>query len=131
MDFRDILRWEVDDHNSAHESDLAWLNAQVSKIVKQEPRRRIVILTHHSPSVDPRSTDPKHKHSEVTSAFATDLSREECWMAPAVKTWAFGHTHYSCEFRDEHGKAVLSNPKGYFLIPEKSFNAEHVFTIGE
>ena len=28
--------------------------------------------------------------------------------------WAFGHTHYSCNFRDEQsGKLVIANQRGY------------------
>jgi hypothetical protein len=54
VDFKDILRWTVDDHNAAHELDLKWLNAQVSTITKDKPQRRIAIFTHHSPSIDSR-----------------------------------------------------------------------------
>jgi hypothetical protein len=120
----------VNDHNAAHESDLEWLNAQVSKMAREEPERKIAIFTHHSPSVDSRCTDPKYDGSDVSTAFATDLSREECWTNPAVVAWAFGHTHYNCSFTDTDGKAIISNQKGYRLIPAKRFNAERVFTIG-
>lgn len=131
VDFRDILRWTTDDHNEAHQADLAWLNAQVSKMARDEPHRRIVVFLHHSPSLDPRCTDPRHAGSEVTTGFAKDLSMEECWTSSMVRAWAFGHTHYSCAFADERGKAVLSNQKGYYLIPEKAFDAERVFRVGE
>jgi predicted phosphodiesterase len=133
VDFRDILRWTVDDHNAAHESDRAWLNAQVSRIAEDEPHRRVVIFTHHSPSVDPRCTNPKyhHKGSEVSSGFATDLSGDGCWTNPIVKAWAFGHTHYPCYFTDESGKVVMSNPKGYYLIPQRKFDAGKVLTLGD
>jgi hypothetical protein len=107
VDFKDILRWSVEYHNSAHKSDLQWLNAQVSKIAQDEAQRRIVIFTHHSPSVDPR-TDPKHDGSEVSTGFATDLSGEDCWKNPAVMTWGFGHTHFNCAFVDVVGKEVCS-----------------------
>ena len=69
LDFRDILRWTTDDHNEAHQADLAWLNAQVSEMARDEPHRRIVVFTHHSPSLDARCTDPKHAGSEVTSGL--------------------------------------------------------------
>lgn len=131
VDFKDILRWSVDDHNAAHKSDLAWLNAQVAAIARDEPQRKIAIFTHHSPSVDSRCRDPKHEDSDVFTDFATDLSHEECWTNPAVVAWAFGHTHFNCVFIDANGKAVISNQKGYSLIPAKRFNAESVFTIGE
>ncbi|OQD87447.1 hypothetical protein PENSOL_c077G05338 [Penicillium solitum] len=131
VDFKDILRWNVDGHNAAHTSDVEWLNAQVSTISKTEPLRRIAIFTHHSPSVDSRCTDPKHIGSDVSTGFATDLSHEECWTNPAVVAWGFGHTHFNCAFTDADGKAVVSNQKGYRLIPVKDFNPERAFSIGE
>lgn len=35
-------------------------------------------------------------------------------MSSKVKLWAFGHTHSSCNFRDEEtGKLIIANQKGY------------------
>jgi len=131
VDFRDILRWDVDKHNAAHESDLNWLNDQVGRMAVDEPHRRIVIFSHHSPSTDPRSRDPRHEGSEVSSGFVTDLRGEECWRRSNVVAWAFGHTHYNCEFQDEGGKSIMTNQKGYYMYPQKTFDAGRVFTVGE
>lgn len=97
-----------------------------------------MIFSHHSPSTDPRSRDPRHEGSEVSSGFATDLSGfatdlsgEECWKASNVVAWAFGHTHYNCGFKDEGGKTIMANQKGYYMYPKKTFNAGRVFTVGE
>ncbi|KAI9051277.1 hypothetical protein LZ554_005378 [Drepanopeziza brunnea f. sp. 'monogermtubi'] len=58
-DFYHIEDWTVEKHNEAHLADLAWLNNQVETIARTEPQRKIIILTHHSPTTDPRSvTDP-------------------------------------------------------------------------
>jgi hypothetical protein len=111
---RGIRGWTPSSLTEEHRKDLAWLNAQVSDIQAREPQRQILIATHHCPTVDPRATDPAHADSPISSAFVSDISEETCWTSPAVKMWAFGHTHYSCEFRDEKtGKLVLSNQKGY------------------
>jgi hypothetical protein len=134
VDFKKhILQWTVDNHVEAHKSDLRWLNWEISRISKDEPHRRIVIFTHYSPTLDPRSMDPQHQNSEVTSGFATDLSQETCWTSPPVVAWAFGHTHFSCCYEDENNdkKLVVSNQKGYKLLPQKAFDAERVFTFGE
>ncbi|KAJ5104332.1 hypothetical protein NUU61_001679 [Penicillium alfredii] len=128
VDWKDILRWTVDDHNAAHQSDLAWLNDEVSTIAAQEPRRRIVGFTHHSPSIDPRCIDPKHANSEVSTGFATDLRQKTCWTNPIVAAWVFGHTHFNCCFRDGD-KAILSNQMGHHLIPAKGFDATWVLTV--
>ncbi|OJJ87811.1 uncharacterized protein ASPGLDRAFT_1505476 [Aspergillus glaucus CBS 516.65] len=95
VDFRGILRWDVDEHNAAHESDLNWLNDQVGRMAVDEPHRRI------------------------------------CWRAFNVVAWAFGHMHHNCEFRDEGGKTIMTNQKGYYMYPKKTFVAGRVFTVGE
>ncbi|KAK2760871.1 hypothetical protein FQN54_002111 [Arachnomyces sp. PD_36] len=131
QDFRSISQWTVYDHNHAHRSDLDWLNQQVSEISQKEPDRRIVIFTHHSPSIDSRAVDPKHADSEVSSGFTTDLKSEKCWLSPAVKAWAFGHTHFNTLFRNDHGAKILSNQKGYYMLPTSDFQPQFVYSLGE
>jgi hypothetical protein len=108
-----IKGWTLEDHINAHERDLAWLNGTVRDIQEREPYRQIIILTHHSPTMDPRANDPVHKVSTIKSGFVTDLSAEPCWTSPLVKMWAFGHTHYSFQYHDNTGKLVIANQKGY------------------
>lgn len=60
----------------------------------------MVIFTHHSPTADDRATNPEHKYSELASGFRTDLSQEKCWTSKVVKLWAFGYTHWSCDYMD-------------------------------
>ncbi|KAI1092569.1 hypothetical protein F5B19DRAFT_483201 [Rostrohypoxylon terebratum] len=130
VDFRQIQDWTVEDHVEAHRSDLQWLNAQVHRIAKEEPRRQIIVFTHHSPTQDDRAMGTGHIGSPVLSGFATDLSVEECWMNPCVTLWGFGHTHYQCDFTDDHGKQVIANQKGTSQIPCDGFNAKKAFLIG-
>jgi hypothetical protein len=131
VDFRAISQWTVHNHNLAHRSDLDWLNQQVSEIVENEPHRKIVIFTHHSPSLDERAMDPNHADSEVSSAFTTDLKSEKCWTSLAVKAWGFGHTHFNTSFTNEHGAKVIANQKGYYMLPASSFQPEYVYILGE
>jgi hypothetical protein len=112
--------WErsVEEHNTDHARDLAWLNDTISQISQYEPQRKIIILTHHSPTTDARANDPRHARSSTNNGFRTDLSREVCWTLLQVKMWAFGHTHYNCQFYDhdmESGRLMLvvANQKGY------------------
>ena len=115
-DFSSIENWTVSDHCTAHASDVAWLNSEVARIAQQEPLREIVILTHHSPTILEAATDPRHKKdsAQVRSGFSTDLSRQLCWISPQVKLWAFGHTHFNCDFQDRQTrKRVYANQKGY------------------
>lgn len=128
-DFRRIQDWSLDDHNAAHQADLAWLNDQVRSISETDSQRQIAIFSHFSPTTDPRAVDPKHKDSTVSSGFATDLAQEECWVSKSVVCWAFGHTHYNSDFVDDHGKRVVSNQKGYSLALETNCNIKRVYTI--
>jgi hypothetical protein len=111
---RGIQNWTLNRHREEHEQDLTWLNCQVSTIEKDEPHRQVIVATHHSPTMDPRANNPQHEGRSVSSNFVSDLSEAPCWLSPAIKFWAFGHTHYSCDYRDEKtGKLVVANQKGY------------------
>lgn len=141
--FRDktgIWDRSLGDHNADHALDLWWLNANVRTIEEEEPEREIIILTHHSPTTDPRANSKRFPpERSLNSAFRTDLSSEKCWMSPSVKVWAFGHTHFSCQFVDEGNqvgrdgkdedvkrrKLVVANQKGYaYAEGEGNWNIE-------
>ncbi|KAL2169372.1 hypothetical protein VTG60DRAFT_6078 [Thermothelomyces hinnuleus] len=130
VDFHKITGWTVEDHVDAHLSDLRWLNEQVEAIGRAEPGRQIVVFTHHSPTADECATDRRHRDSPVASGFATDLGREPCRTSAAVVLWAFGHTHFCCDFVDEHGKRVVANQRGYALARESAFDAAKTFVVG-
>lgn len=130
-DFRRIQDWSVDNHNAAHQADLKWLNDQVKNISETEPQRQIAIFSHFSPTLDVRTINPKHNNSTVSSGFATDLAREECWVNKNVVCWAFGHTHFNCDFTDDHGKRIVSNQKGYSLALEANCDMKRMYKIGK
>lgn len=126
-DFHHIKDWTVQTNNKAFSSDLLWLNTEVSKLEQEEPNRKIIIFTHHGPTIDERAVDPAVKGSDLGSAFLTDLRDEACWKSAAVKTWVFGHTHFNCDFMDVDGETgrkmrVLTNQRGYYFKPSKGFD---------
>ncbi|KAH5278750.1 hypothetical protein HBI71_025420 [Parastagonospora nodorum] len=101
----------VEQHNIDHATDLSWLNATIASIPLD---RQVIVLTHHSPTIDPRANHPRHRGSSTNAGFRSDLSAEECWRSERVRVWGFGHTHYSCQFYEEDGgKLVVANQKGY------------------
>ncbi|KAF2967034.1 hypothetical protein GQX73_g6552 [Xylaria multiplex] len=111
---RGIRDWTLESYAEEHRKDRDWLNSQVRTLEETEPQRQIIIATHHSPTLDPRAVKPAHQRSSVSSAFATDMSKDLCWKSTVVKLWVFGHTHYNCGFRDEAtGKLVVANQRGY------------------
>ncbi|KAH8907739.1 hypothetical protein BR93DRAFT_926755 [Coniochaeta sp. PMI_546] len=130
-DFYQIDEWDGDAHNEMHKRDLSWLNAQVADLEGSDVN--IVIFSHWSPSLDPRAIDPRHAGSRITSAFSTDLSGEKCFTSDKVKIWAFGHTHYNCDFlaEREHDAGPLrlvTNQRGYYFAQSEGFNNEK--TVG-
>ncbi|KAJ4420028.1 hypothetical protein N0V82_004600 [Gnomoniopsis sp. IMI 355080] len=121
--------WDVDAHNAAHQRDLAWLNAQVAELEQRIDVDKVMILTHWSPSTDPRASDPRHAGSSISSAFSSDLSGEPCFTSNKVKAWAFGHTHYNCDFLFETQKRrtplrILTNQRGYAFAQADGFDGQ-------
>jgi len=132
----DILRWSVTDFRSIdgftperflelHQGDLTWLNEEVGQIRASEPARQVIVFTHHAPAR--RGTaDPKFAGGPTESAFATELVGQSCWREP-VKVWAFGHTHWSCDFVKD-GIRVVSNQRGY-STGDAGWNPEFVLQL--
>jgi hypothetical protein len=128
-DFTNIDNWTVDNRCEAHTSDLSWLNLQVSSLMRQEPSRWITIFTHHSPPIIAAAVDLEKEGdaNQVRSAFSTDLSKELCWTCPQVKLWAYGHTHFNCDFEDPRTrKRVYANQKWYRRAEVVDFDAMKV-----
>jgi hypothetical protein len=125
-DFFQIHDWEVTTHNEAHRRDLAWLNDQVRNL--QGSDLQVLIFTHWSPSTHERSSDPKHANSAIRSGFSTDLSNESCFLSENVRLWAFGHTHYNCDFLTERQESnagpirLFANQRGYYFSQAEGFD---------
>lgn len=90
-----------------------WLEREIA--MSKEP---IVVVTHHAPCAG--TSDPQHDGNILSPAFASDLT---ALMQPPVKTWIFGHTHYSVDF-EVQGVRVLSNQRGYLRerVPDFSWD---------
>ena len=131
-DFFHTGDWDVKMHNEAHKRDLAWLNAQVAELEQSDVK--IMIFSHWSPSLDGRAIDPRHSKSPITTAFSTDLSEEACFKSDKVRVWAFGHTHYNCDFVVEReGGAgslrLLANQRGYYFAQAEGFDGEKIVEV--
>ncbi|TGO30594.1 hypothetical protein BPAE_0004g00510 [Botrytis paeoniae] len=91
-DFSEKLEWDIDAHNASHREDLT------------------------CPTMLEAANDPTklEDSNQVRSAFVTDLSDQVCWTSSSVRLWAFGHTHYNCDFEEKGtGKRIVANQKGY------------------
>lgn len=133
QDFFQTSSWSVRDHNEAHARDLAWLNEQVDQIQCEDSNVQIIMCTHWSPTTDPRSLDPRHAGSKITPGFATDLSGELCFKSANVVLWAFGHTHYNCDFTidriDAEPLRLVTNQRGYYFSQAEGFFAEKIIEM--
>ncbi|EGD87284.1 hypothetical protein H112_05823 [Trichophyton rubrum D6] len=128
-----IDNWSVPGHNIAHAGDQAWLNEQVTSIMSSEPGKKIVIFTHYGPlSADVRATSPMHIGGPISGGFATGLTAEECWKSPNVCLWAFGHTHFNCDFTLEvegSKSRILTNQRGYYFKQAPGFDVGMVARV--
>lgn len=112
-DYKKITDWTVEKHNQAHSTDLSWLRDQISQLAPEaeQGKRRLLVVTHHAPCIEGTSK-PEYVTNPWTCAFATDLLDNEEWKV--VKTWIFGHTHYSTDFLNK-GIRLVANQRGYVL----------------
>lgn len=113
-DFKKIKEWSVEKHNELHSGEEEWLRGQVHQIVSQKEEtetRKVLVITHYAPAIKGTSS-PQHSKDPWTSAFATDLLLRGDWTG--VKTWIFGHTHYSTDFVLS-GVRLVANQRGYVL----------------
>lgn len=131
-DFHQTSEWDVDAHNEAHKRDLVWLNTQVGNLEQSDVK--VVIFSHWSPSKDVRAIDPRHVGTHINTAFSTDLSGEVCFKSDKVKAWAFGHTHYNCDFALERSNGagplrLLANQRGYHFAQAKGYSGEKTLEV--
>jgi hypothetical protein len=134
-DFFQIHDWEITTHNEAHQKDLSWLNNEVRNL--QGSDLQVLIFTHWSPSTDERVSDPKHANSAIRSGFSTDLSNEICFISKNVRLWAFGHTHYNCDFALARGGSntnpirLVANQRGYYFSQAEGFDVEKIIDVSK
>lgn len=99
---------DLNTHNVMHKRDLSSLNAQVAEHDGSAANLKIAVFSHPNSKFDPRVIDPRHVGSRITSSFWADLSNEKCFKSGGFKLWAFGHTHYNCNFvADRDGAGPL------------------------
>ncbi|RPD82456.1 Ser/Thr protein phosphatase protein [Lentinus tigrinus ALCF2SS1-7] len=124
-DFHMIKDFTPDVYQSLHKRDAEWLSRTVTDIAHDEPHRKLIVMTHHAPTVDDTS-NPMYRGGQMGSAFSTELSQTEWW--PHIKVWMFGHTHWPCDF-ERNGVRVLSNPKGYRTAGDDGYDPEMVVEV--
>ena len=126
-DFEEVKDWTVEKYKEAHDSDVAWLNEQLTRIREESPQRRVLILTHHSPTIAAEANDERHAGSKISSAFRTDLIPGHIDLKQ-VTAWVYGHTHYNADIQVEETR-VFSNQRGYASSVSSNFNVEKTINV--
>jgi Icc-related predicted phosphoesterase len=94
------------DAQSFHRKHRFWLDAQLKKIATENPRPRILAVTHHAPI--PQALGKRA--AAIAKAYASDLQSEIASWPPLF--WIHGHTHHRHETR-VGASTVVSAPRGY------------------
>lgn len=105
-----------EEHVRHHEEDVAWLRDEVRRGAREGRERRLLVATHHAPSLEGTSR-PKDAGNPWSAAFASNvLDREggDGWGEEGVQVWAYGHTHYCTDFR-KSGVRLVANQRGSVL----------------
>ena len=112
-DFRQILyngrRFTPADFNAEHEKCLDFIKRSVA----ESPAERIVVVTHHLPTM--AVVAPEHKSSLLNSAFATELG--DFIADSRIDVWIFGHSHANIDATIGNTR-IVCNQLGYVYYRE-------------
>ncbi len=87
---------------------------------------KTVVVTHHSPSMQPEAQHPRFPVGEITGAFQSNL--DDLMDENTIDAWLFGHTHFCCDFKI-NGTRIVSNQRGYTHENTGSFDEMKVIEI--
>jgi len=106
----------VDDYNELHEEALTFIKNQLPP----DDGKKTIVVSHHIPTF--YNYPEKYRHSELNSAFATELF--DLIEASNVDYWIFGHSHEVVpDFKV--GKTTLTtNQLGYVEYGENRLFSE-------
>ena len=112
-DFRQIMydghRLTPTDYNTEHAKCLSF----IKKSVAESTAERIVVVTHHLPTM--AVVAPEHKRSLLNSAFATELGN---FIADnRIDAWIFGHSHANIDATIGNTR-IVCNQLGYVYYRE-------------
>jgi predicted MPP superfamily phosphohydrolase len=86
--------------------------------------RKIVVVTHHSPSA--RSLRPGKEDDLLSAASASPM--DKFVENSGAKIWFHGHMHISADYYI--GKThILCNPRGYVNEPNPDFHADYIYDL--
>lgn len=88
----------------SHSKEKAWLE----KEIQAAAGKKLVVVTHHLPSL--KSIPEQWKNDHLTAGYASSL--DELVADSGAILWIHGHTHTACDYMIGETR-VLCNPRGY------------------
>lgn len=82
----------------------------IEKVCQENPDKKIIVITHHAPSI--KSISEHYKEDYLSSAFASNLE-ELIAKYDNLKLWCHGHIHSSVDYK-LRGTRIIANPLGYY-----------------
>lgn len=100
----------------------------IEYVSRAYPDSKIVVLTHHAPSL--KCLNPKYKRSLINHGFASDLDNF-IGTHSNIALWAYGHTHYDRDFL-LHDTRIYSHQCGYQVFDTSlyhNFKPDKIITV--
>ncbi|OTA97281.1 hypothetical protein M434DRAFT_391994 [Hypoxylon sp. CO27-5] len=120
-----INGWGPREHFEAHKATRRWLLHTSTDVENEDPERVVIILTHYSPTRHYASVSVRNPGFLHT----TDLKWLNRFMSRNVRLWAFGSTHFNCDFVDwETDRRFYSN-QGQLLGECEPFSVEKTIDV--
>ncbi|KAJ5035542.1 uncharacterized protein L3040_008008 [Drepanopeziza brunnea f. sp. 'multigermtubi'] len=115
--------------NERFEESLQWIRDEVARIRREDPQRRILVLTHYAPTVRYSNRPDLDAAGDRWSKWQSDiLGGEGVEGLGEGDVWAYGHTHYSNTFYQDEVH-VISNQRGRLADEIRRFDVNKVFEM--
>jgi predicted phosphodiesterase len=97
-----------------HSKSMDYIRKTIDKYKKLHPGIKIIIMTHHAPSL--RSVSSGNKNYDLIPAYVSKLD-DFILDNPEIKLWCHGHLHQPSDYKI--GECwVVCNPRGYIAYGE-------------
>lgn len=93
-----------------HKVEWKWLTNEINKVIEEDSKRRIIVMTHHAPSYQSVPDRYLRSNDILNAAYASNLNFADFKRMPNM--WIHGHLHDPVMY-DMGECRVVSNPRGY------------------
>lgn len=120
-----FLSWE--DVVQFNKESIKYLQETVEEYKKMHPGIKIVVMTHHAPSIE-SANGHSGKDRDILPAYVCNLE-EFIKKNPEIKLWCHGHLHDDANYQIGECR-VISNPRGYVYWGEDArYNSNFIVEI--